>query len=76
MLRLRRVLEAKGMTIKSCAALLGIAEKTLYNKMSGSTDFMYNEIKKLATILPEYNIDYLLSEDIAIEQSDRTGKAS
>lgn len=51
------------MPLKSCAELLGVTEKTLYNKMSGSTDFFYAEVRKIAALFPEYNIDYLLSED-------------
>lgn len=60
MLRLKDVLDTKGITLKSCAELLNISEKTLRNKMSGKTEFTYNEIKRLKAFLPEYNIDYLL----------------
>ena len=62
-LRLKRVLEGRGVPLKDCAALLGVSEKTLYNKLSGVTDFSYGEFQKLKAILPEYNIDYLLTKD-------------
>lgn len=62
MLRLRRVLEAKGMTVKGSAELLGISEKSLYNKIAGATEFTYGEVKKLRAMLPEYNVDFLLTE--------------
>lgn len=62
MIRLQQALDTRGITRKSCADLLGITEKTLYNKMSGSNDFTYSEVKKLRAFLPEYNIDYLLTE--------------
>lgn len=62
MLRLKRVLEAKGMTVKGSAELLGISEKTLYNKIIGATEFTYGEVKKLRAMLPEYNVDFLLTE--------------
>ena len=62
MLRLKRVLEAKGMTVKGSAELLGISEKTLYNKITGTSEFTYGEVKKLRTMLPEYNVDFLLTE--------------
>ena len=63
MIRLKQALDARGITQKSCAELLGITEKTLYNKMVGASEFTYNEVKRLRAFLPEYNIDYLLSED-------------
>lgn len=63
MIRLKRALDARGITQKSCAELLGITEKTLYNKMVGASEFTYNEVKRLRAFLPEYNIDYLLAED-------------
>lgn len=62
MLRLKRVLEAKGMTVKGSAELLGISEKSLYNKIVGATEFTYGEVKKLRAMLPEYNVDFLLTE--------------
>lgn len=64
MLRIRGVLDSKGISMKGCAELLGISEKSLYNKISGNTDFMYKEVQKLSVVFPEYNMDYLLSEDI------------
>ena len=63
MIRLKQALDASGITQKSCAELLGITEKTLYNKMVGASEFTYNEVKRLRAFLPEYNIDYLLAED-------------
>lgn len=63
MLRIRRALDARGISVKACADLLGISEKTLYNKMAGNTDFLYGEVRKLSSILPEYNIEYLLTEE-------------
>ena len=63
MKRLKQALDSKGITQKSCAELLGITEKTLYNKMTGNSEFTYNEVKRLRAFLPEYNIDYLLTED-------------
>lgn len=62
MLRLKQALDAKGMTMKGSAELLGISEKTLYNKIVGATEFTYGEVKKLRAMLPEYNVDFLLTE--------------
>lgn len=66
--RLKQALDSRGITQKSCAELLGITEKTLYNKMTGSTEFTYSEVKRLRAFLPEYNIDYLLSDERADDQ--------
>ena len=63
MLNLKRVLLEKRIGMKACARILGISEKTFYNKVSGATDFTYKEILELRSLLPEYNIDYLLTEE-------------
>ena len=63
LIRLRQALDARGITQKSCAELLGITEKTLYNKLTGVSEFTYSEVKRLRAFLPEYNIDYLLSSE-------------
>lgn len=65
MLRIRNALNSKGISMKGCAEILGISEKSLYNKISGNTDFMYKEVQKLSSVLPEYNMEYLLSEDVS-----------
>lgn len=65
MLRLRRTLDAKGIPMKGCAELLGVSEKTMYNKVVGDTEFTYGEVRRLKTILPEYDMDYLLSAEAA-----------
>ena len=63
MLRLRKALDSKRMTVKNCAALVGISEKSLYNKIYGANEFTYGEVKKLAAMFPDLNMDYYLSED-------------
>lgn len=63
MLRLKKILENRGVQFREYASLLGMTEKTLYNKLTCATDFSYGEYKKLKTLLPEYNIDYLLTEE-------------
>ena len=63
MIRLKNYLNVKGITMKGCADLLGISEKSMYNKLVAATDYSYGESRKLKTILPEYDIDYLLAVD-------------
>ena len=67
MLRLKKVLDEKGLTCKMCAAEIGISEKSMYNKVMGVTEFTYSEFYKLRALLPFYNIDFLLSEEIPID---------
>lgn len=63
MLRLQKALDARGISRKSCAELLGITEKSLYNKLSSRSEFTYGEVRRLKAFLPEYNLDYLLEDD-------------
>lgn len=61
---LRNALFQKNITIKQYATFLGVGEKTVQNKLRGITDFTYLEFKKTCTIMfPEYNTDYLFSDD-------------
>lgn len=63
MVRLKKILEDTPLGLKGYAKLLDIADKTLYNKLTGTSDFSYPEYLRLKELLPEYNIDYLLSDD-------------
>lgn len=63
---LKYVLYQKNIAIKQYAEFLGVSEKTVQNKLQGITDFTYPEFKKTCTLLlPEYNADYLFTEDNA-----------
>lgn len=63
MVRLKKILEDTPLGLKGYAKLLDMADKTLYNKLTGTSDFSYPEYLRLKELLPEYNIDYLLSDD-------------
>lgn len=63
MVRLKKILENTPLGLKGYAKLLDMADKTLYNKLTGTSDFSYPEYLRLKELLPEYNIDYLLSDD-------------
>ena len=48
---------------KALAAAIGCSEKTLYNKMSGATEFTLSEILTISEcFLPEFKIDYLFTK--------------
>lgn len=63
MLKLKRTLEASSIGLSGYAKLLGIADKTLYNKLTETSDFTYPEYQKLKALLPEFNIDFLLTPE-------------
>lgn len=57
---LKAALEAKRITQKTVCELLGVSEKTLYNKLTGATDFTIDEaILIVRNLLPEYTYEYL-----------------
>lgn len=62
-LKLKKILEDRGRTTREYSALLGISEKALYNKLYGKTEFTISEFQKIKTILPEYDVLYLMSDD-------------
>lgn len=63
MLKLKKALEDSPIGIKGYAKLLDMSDRTLYNKLIGASDFSYPEYQKLRDLLPQYNIDYLLTAE-------------
>lgn len=59
---LRNALYQKGISTKQYAEILGVAEKTAQNKLTGKTDFTFREFKMTCAVLFEYNADYLFAE--------------
>lgn len=61
---LKNALSQKKISIKAYSEFLGVSEKTIQNKMNGTTVFTYPEFKKTCSfLLPEYNADYLFDSD-------------
>lgn len=61
---LKTALDNKGITMRAYAAVLGVSEKTVQNKINGVTDFTYPEVKKTKKeLLPECDVDYLFKDD-------------
>ena len=55
-------LEAKKISTLAVSQLLGVTEKTAYNKIYGNTDFTLPEALKLkVNLLPEYDLYYLFT---------------
>lgn len=54
-------------SVNELATTIGITKQSLYNKLSGSTPFLYKDIKAIQQILQElnnssYTLDYLFTE--------------
>ena len=56
------VLKAEGITQRDYGLLLGISEKSVTNKINGTTEFTYSEFRKTALLLKKYNTDFLFDE--------------
>lgn len=55
-------LRRKNITNKAVAELIGTTEKTLFNKISGVTEFTVPEAMAINKhLLPEYRLDYLFT---------------
>lgn len=59
-----RVLGDKRITMKAYAEFLGIAEKSVQNKVNERTEFTLGEAVKTCTfICPEYRLDYVFERE-------------
>lgn len=55
-----RIISEKGVSNKQLAMVLGVSEKTLWNKLNGKTEFSLRDAKLISdTICPEYKMDYV-----------------
>lgn len=62
---LRKALDDKGITLRAYASVLGISEKTLWNKINEETAFTYPEVRRTKRdVLPEYDSEYLFSSSV------------
>lgn len=71
---LRNALDTKGITLTAYAAVLGVSQKTLWNKINEEIPFTYPEVKTtMRELLPEYNSDYLFKSDKPDSETERNG---
>lgn len=62
---LKKALDSKNITMRAYAAVLGVTEKTIQNKINEETPFTYPEVRKTKTeLLPEYDSDFLFRSDV------------
>lgn len=61
---LKKALDAKGISVKAYAAVLGVSEKTAWNKLREETVITLPEaMTTKAELFPEYDFDYLFASD-------------
>ena len=54
----------RNVTYRDIQGVLHCSEKTVYNKLSGATDFTYSEVKAIRdNLFPGYNLEYLFDFD-------------
>ena len=62
---LEQEMKKKRLTNKMMAAIIGVNEKTMYNKLHGETDFTLPEALTIWELFPEYNLPYLFEHEAA-----------
>lgn len=62
MSRISEALSKKEIGVKVLAQVLGVSEKTAWNKVNGRSEFTFSEaMKTKKSLLPEYDLEYLFS---------------
>lgn len=63
MLNVKKELLVKGISYTVVASLLGVADKTAWNKVNGECEFTVSEALKVKqSLFPEFEISYLFSD--------------
>lgn len=56
-------LRRKGISQSAVAKMLNCTDRTLTNKLNGTTEFSFNEAMAVwKNLLPEFNLDYLFAD--------------
>ena len=62
--RLKNEIDKRGYTIEKFASMVGIAEKTLRNKLNGSTDFTWSEVLLIRRLIdPKMALEELFKKE-------------
>lgn len=62
--RLRNEMDKRGYTIETFASLVGMSEKTLRNKINGTTDFTWTEVRRIRDLLdPNLSLEELFVKE-------------
>lgn len=64
LVNLKKALDMKGISYRAYAAVLGISEKSAWNKVNEQTDITLSEaVMTRKELFPEYDFDYLFASD-------------
>lgn len=56
-------LEDRHISVSTLAKILEIDEKSVRNKLSGTTEFKLSEINTIMKLFPEYNMSWLFASE-------------
>ena len=56
-------LEDRHISVSTLAKILEIDEKSVRNKLSGTTEFKLSEINTIMKLFPEYNMNWLFASE-------------
>ena len=69
---LRSALRKKNISQREYAEFLGLTEKSVQNKLNGTTDFTYPEFRKTCKfLLPEFSPDFLFASEKDAEEKNK-----
>lgn len=60
---LKKVLEEKHINNTTLAKILGVDAKSIFNKLSGTTEWKLSEIRKIQELCPEYSMEWLFAAE-------------
>lgn len=60
---LKKVLEEKHINNTTLAKILGVDAKSIFNKLSRTTEWKLSEIRKIQELCPEYSMEWLFATE-------------
>lgn len=60
---LKRVMEEGSVSTRQLSLILGISEKSVYNKITGASELTLSEARKIMDVFPQYSMDYLFADE-------------
>jgi len=73
---LKAEMARQGISNKSLAEHLNITDRALRNKLSGASEFTWEQVCKIQTeLFPHMNKDYLFEVDVEVQARQRQAKA-